>query len=342
MKKIFVFVMSATLLAACDNPLEYKPENRADELIVNALLDASESSHFVHLAVSSTEYVREVRDAELRCYVNGELKAKTSEFENIEMYGGTVGAGMRFDASFKAGDLVRIEVDAEGKFFASNEQVVPEPLKINKIDTVRVKNDVYRVNVNITDVNGGEEDFYRLQMENLLEEDVYNDDKYLCHVSGQNECSLDTDNDPVLSEGHIGNDDTLFELGGNNYYGIFGDALFNGESVTLHPEVSLWLNSWLYPYDLEEEFNRVTVTYSLRVKVMHLSKRNYYYLKALNSLRDGSTDLALEDVQIPDNVEGGIGFVGISNSASRVFRLKNAVYNDLHLYDDGAYPYYDE
>ena len=78
MKKIFILVMIATALAACDNPLEYKPENKADELIVNAFLDAGETSHLVQLAVSNTEYVRPVEKAELRFYVNGELKAKTS------------------------------------------------------------------------------------------------------------------------------------------------------------------------------------------------------------------------------------------------------------------------
>ena len=126
MKKIFILVMIATALAACDNPLEYKPENKADELIVNAFLDAGETSHLVQLAVSNTEYVRPVEKAELRFYVNGELKAKTSEFEDIEWYGDTAGKGMCFEASFKAGDVVRLEVDADGKVSAYGNQLIVE------------------------------------------------------------------------------------------------------------------------------------------------------------------------------------------------------------------------
>ena len=238
---------------------------------------------------------------------------------------------------------MRIEVDAEGKFHASNEQVVPEKPQINKIDTVMVESldysAKYMICTNITDVDGDAEDFYRLDMEYVMEEDIFKDEEYLGHETGLSECMMDTENDPVLSEGHIGNEDSIFELGENNYYGVFSDVLFNGGSVTLRPEVKIWTQTWSYPQTVED-FNKITVAYSLKLRLMHISKRNYYYLKAVNSLRDGSTDLALEDVSIPDNIDGGIGFIGISNSSTAMFELGTASYDVSPDYYDG--PYYEE
>ena len=49
------------------------------------------------------------------------------------------------------------------------------------------------------------------------------------------------------------------------------------------------------------------------IAVSNISMQHYYYLKALNHIASGSDDLALEDISIPDNVNGGIGFVGVSN-----------------------------
>jgi hypothetical protein len=74
--------------------------------------------------------------------------------------------------------------------------------------------------------------------------------------------------------------------------------------------------------------------------IMSLPQRYFYYLKALNMLQDGSDDLALEDVQIADNVEGGIGFVGVSNSVSKSFWMGTKEYDELVYYED--YPIYQE
>ena len=52
-------------------------------------------------------------------------------------------------------------------------------------------------------------------------------------------------------------------------------------------------------------------------------------------MEGGSSDLVLEDVAIPSNVEGGIGFVGVSNSVSQEFKLQP--YYGLVTYDDDPY-----
>ena len=72
MKRLSViYAAAAFLLAACENPLEYRPADRRDELVVNALMEAGDGPHEVHVAVSTTTRVRPVSTAAVRCFVNG-------------------------------------------------------------------------------------------------------------------------------------------------------------------------------------------------------------------------------------------------------------------------------
>ena len=348
MKKIFVIVMSTALFAACDNPLEYKPENKADELIVNAFLDAGENSHMVQLAVSSTEYVKPVEKAELRFYVNGELKAKASELEDLEWYGDTAGKGMRFEASFKAGDVLRLEVDADGRFSAYNEQVVPPAPTVSSIDTVRVSetsNEEYgteylRFDFRVRDA-GPEEDYFRIKIDSYAEAVFYDKDgKELKSDSRKWMSSLRIDNDPILNGGYInsGSDDFGLEIGTRNTYCVFSDMQFSGASATLCPMTYANTFGGIPPMPEGAE-SAVVENYAIAT-IQSLPQRYFYYMKALNMLQDGSDDLALEDVQIADNVEGGIGFVGVSNSVSKSFWMGTKEYDDFVYYED--YPRYPE
>lgn len=348
MKKFFVIVMIATLLAACDNPLEYKPENKADELIVNAFLDAGETSHLVQIAVSSTEYVRPVEKAELRFYVNGELKARTSEFEEIEWYGDTAGKGMRFEASFKAGDVLRLEVDADGRFSAYNEQVVPQAPTVSSIDTVRVSetsNEEYgteylRFDFRVRDA-GPEENYFRIKIDDYAEAVFYDKDgKELGRGSLKTMQPVKIDNDPILNGGYInsGSDDFGLEIGTRNTYCVFSDMQFSGSSATLRPMVSA--NSFGRIPPIPEGSESAVVECYAIATMQSLPQRYFYHMKALNMLQDGSNDLALEDVQIADNVEGGIGFVGVSNSAGKIFKMGTRKFDGFVYYQDG--PFYEE
>ena len=348
MKKFLVIAMSAALLAACDNPLEYKPENKADELIVNAFLDAGETSHLVHLAVSSTEYVRPVEKAELRFYVNGDLKARATEFEDIEWYGNTAGRGMRFEASFKAGDTVRLEVDADDRFSAYNEQVIPPAPTLSGIDTVRItktpedgyRPEYLRFDFRVRDT-GPEENYFKIKIEGYASAIFYDGDgKELERVSHKWMLPVDIDSDPILNGGYINSGDGDFglEIGARNTYCVFSDMQFSGSQATLRPMV--YAGSFrLLPAPPEGTKSAIADNYAIAT-IQSLPQRYFYYMKALNMLQDGSDDLALEDVQIADNVEGGIGFVGVSSSESRSFRIGTSRYDDLVYYEDG--PVYKE
>ena len=325
MKKILFVLMTAALLAACDNPLEFNPASKADMLIVNGHLTTDEEWHTVYVAVSHTEYVSMVKSGELRCYVNGSLVAKTNALTEIDSnsYYAEQGEYFTFKAPFKAGDVVRIEVDADG-FKAWNEQVVPAVPTVSKVDTVSVRqrsdwgevDNCYRFDTTLKDVDP-EESFFRMAILDHSDAVFYKNDVEIGKTSSERMVSFFADDDPILNEGHF-NADEFFEIGSTNEYGVITDNMFAGESATLKPVVS---KTMFGAIEYMDEADSVKVSPTAIVKVFGISKPYFYYFKALNSLRSGSTDLALEDVQIPDNIEGGIGFIGIANPYTASFSL---------------------
>ena len=325
MKKILFVLMTAALLAACDNPLEFNPASKADMLIVNGHLTTDEETHTVFVSVSHTEYVSMVKSGELRCYVNGSLVAKTTTLTEIDSnsYYAEQGEYFTFKAPFKAGDVVRIEVDADG-FKAWNEQVVPAVPTVSKVDTVSVRqrsdwgevDNCYRFDTTLKDVDP-EESFFRMAILDHSDAVFYKDNVEIGKTSSERMVSFFADDDPILNEGHF-DAGGFFEIGSNNQYGIITDNMFADASATLKPIVS---KTMFGAIEYMDEADSVKVSPTAIVKVFGISKPYFYYFKALNSLRSGSTDLALEDVQIPDNIEGGIGFIGIANPYTASFSL---------------------
>ena len=325
MKKILFVLMTAALLAACDNPLEFNPASKADMLIVNGHLTTDEETHTVFVSVSHTEYVSMVKSGELRCYVNGSLVAKTTTLTEIDSnsYYAEQGEYFTFKAPFKAGDVVRIEVDADG-FKAWNEQVVPAIPTVSRVDTVSVRqrsdwgevDNCYRFDTTLKDVDP-EESFFRMAILDHSDAVFYKNDVEIGKTSSERMVSFFADDDPILNEGHF-DAGGFFEIGSSNQYGIITDNMFADASATLKPIVS---KTMFGAIEYMDEADSVKVSPTAIVKVFGISKPYFYYFKALNSLRSGSTDLALEDVQIPDNIEGGIGFIGIANPYTASFSL---------------------
>ena len=325
MKKILFVLMTAALLAACDNPLEFTPASTDNMLILNGHLTTDEETHTVFVSVSHTEYVSMVKSGELRCYVNGTLVAKTTTLTEIDSnsYYAEQGEYFTFKAQFKAGDVVRIEVDADG-FKAWNEQVVPAIPTVSRVDTVSVRqrsdwgevDNCYRFDTTLKDVDP-EESFFRLAIWDHSDAVFYKDDVEIGKTSSERMVSFFADDDPILNEGHF-DAGGFFEIGSSNQYGIITDNMFADASATLKPIVS---KTMFGAIEYIDEADSVKVSPTAIVKVFGISKPYFYYFKALNSLRSGDTDLALEDVQIPDNIEGGLGFIGIANPYTASFSL---------------------
>lgn len=331
--KQFLTLAAALMFAACVNDMEYKPASMADELILNSLIDASDSLHTVYVSVSRPGEVVEAKNAGVNCFLNG-VPVKTVEIEpDDEGYASFYQQRVfQFVARLKADDEITLEATANG-FKAVAKALVPVPAIIVSADTSTL-------------VRRGEEDYgtERLMLFRIETKDVSPDRDfffleighylYFRYLDGdgnvlgegwdRNLCPLDVSDDLVLSEESIASSQGMdfFKTGSPDLYGAFQDAAFAGGSINLRPKISL--DRLSYHFNImppPENAVEIELRHFIGPKVSHISQRHYYYLKALDMLRDGGTDLALEDVSIPDNVDGGIGFVGISNPDLKLFDL---------------------
>ena len=354
------------LLCSCENEMEYHPVSSGDEIILNALLDASQTGHDVMVGLSHIGWVGEAPGSSLECSVNGRrvpvFRADSTSWPNPDSYARASSYNMsvfHFDSALKEGDEVRLEASCGGRK-ASASVVVPAPAIMRGVDTLSVSEysadyESYRYSmgfrVNMTDVSP-DEDFYSLEIsvdrEIALKDSLGNE---VASFAASTYCTMDTSDDIILSDGNIAASENtdLFDLNTPNTYGAFQDLEFNGSNVTLKPKIAMYyigqyIDFWYYLTKLGEEREKVSlgeVSSRLVVKLSHISRRHYYYLKALNTLRGGDADLALEDVSIPDNVEGGIGFVGVSNPVRSSFDLPEMTFDVSEWdYPDWGYPGY--
>ena len=206
------------------------------------------------------------------------------------------------------------------------------------MDTVTVRqrdeggyvNVCYRFDTTLKD-SDPEESFFRLTLIDHGENTFYKDNVEIGQDTMDKRRDFWADDDPVLNEGHFVADEMPFEIGSTNKYGIITDNMFANGTATLKPVISkssFGLTGYM------EGADSVKVATTAVVKVYGISKAYFYYFKALNSISDGGGDLALEDVQIPDNIDGGIGFIGIANPSSTGFYLGERSYPLMYYGDD--------
>ena len=246
-----------------------------------------------------------------------------------------------FPATLRPGDRVRLTFDAnQGAYKAATpELTVPEPGTITKVDTARVTvrhidwTDRYlQIRADVPD-RKGEENWYSISLYEIS-------DGTYSFLDGGPDISVSVCNtryirdldDPVLLDGNMGADDlTFFDYSGNGAFACFSDRMFRDGTAHLRMNAfSSWnsedpdfmaLGETLYrQYDYEElvarGFDRCRATHGLEVRLSHCSRDAYFYLRALRTVSSGDYQPAIvEPVTIPSNIEGGIGFVDVVNTA---------------------------
>lgn len=246
----------------------------------------------------------------------------------------------RLRTHFQPGDRIRLEATAEdGEYQVSSEVVVPKPVLDIQVDTCITKifqwnsmRSYRRIQVTLHDLPN-EKNYYRLDIQNnyhvnarypvpeLNEDGSPVTDEYgmpLCWYKDTafyyTDRELINREDIILTDGHISHsdqdeDNEMFPSISNKY-NIFTDNQFSNSSATLKVYTALGLD-YLNGYD-----NVYSRLLSLSVRVLSLSKEEYLYLKGLNCMDDDDYDTTLmEPVSLPSNVQGGLGFVGISSQA---------------------------
>lgn len=332
-KKLLIFLL-ALAVAGCINDLPYVQKDTAPQLVMTSLITVGEDSSEVWLGLSKPGCVDTLltRGVSVHCHINGHAGVDAKETPGRERLRRFV-----FSAPFSPGDEVTIEAFA-GSIKASASVKVPTPPVVKSIDTLSVGDSTVHqlaFRIGLSDKTPGS-DYYSLAITCTSQIELYKEGVFLGTEEFVRLCPLDTGDDLVLSEDNIAaaNMNSLFDIGTPNYFGAFYDGKFDCGSVTLRPKVDKWqFSSWylttFVPYD------SCYVRPTLKVALSHIEMRHYYYLKALNSLESGSSDLVLEEIAIPDNIDGGIGFVGISNTVSQEFVL--TPYYASMTYDDDPY-----
>lgn len=334
MKKFLPAILFLLVPAACENPLDYTPADTSSKLIVNALLEVGAETHAVYLGISEPDCLDTIKNGTVACYVNGVKVADAVHADAREWpkpHYAYLGSGSAYDsymdpfifeADFREGDEVRIEATANnGAYKASATVIVPSRPVMGKVtmeEKVRHIEGDYEYKVSVLSVPiedvSPEPDYYSIALRFNYTIDGYDEGLYVTTEKDWYYLDMDTSEDIILSEDNVVSsrlEGDLFDIGSPNVFGAFLDGQFNGGAAVLHPSVySDYL--WIRSLEMESIADYIHVSRSMTVMLCHIPERQYYYYKALNGFLGSGSDLALEDISIPDNVDGGIGFVGIA------------------------------
>ena len=328
MKKTLLIISAVLLTASCEKFIDLSKTGPEKMLVVNGNLVSGDTLHTVSLSWSRFSDVEPVESAHLECYVNGKLAATTDKMEKSDYYA-KWRSEIRFKADFKAGDEVRINVDADGSH-AEVVSIVPEAPVISSVDTTsfRAKDDhgdltdYWITGVRLRDVPG-ENNYYRITMslESLFTAiDVAPDSGY---EEGQ---TLSTASRDIYFENRyenllyrnidISSDDNKYNYYAN-MYNLFTDASFADGEYTLKLAVDKDLpQNWpdgFWPSDILTPSEHRW----MRFKVLSMSRSSYTYMNAYAfDLSDQSDWSIIGEVPYPSNVKGGTGMVSIMTAAT--------------------------
>lgn len=370
MKLHLIYIALPILLASCENEIPYNSGNQEPQLIMNALLDAGSTENQVYLHLGEGNSIERLNEATLTLFVNNQIAETPQAMTPEEIIGkpedypeGSIPAYesiryklFRLTTPLHPGDNIRLEATAEnGKYHASAEVIVPQPIESLHVDTclayLREYNGqtLYRQYKITLQDRPGEKNYYRLDIQNRLN---YRCEyrEYLKDENGDliptedgwgwlyikkdtlinyNSTGLINREDVILTDGHPGGyDDEENELFPtiDNKYNIFTDSRFSNSSTTLKVYTPHFIS--YYPmtdnfhYPSKIDYDQIYYKQTIIVRLLTLPEAEYRYLKALNCLDDGDYDEALmEPISLPCNVEGGLGFVGVATEKKIIIEL---------------------
>ena len=248
----------------------------------------------------------------------------------------------RLTTALKPGDNIRLEATAEGgKYHVSSQVTAPQPIQSLQVDTctalIRQWGSMRahrQYHITMQDIPN-EKNYYRLEIVNNKDFRcvIYTDNKdengnYIKDENGDYVYTLTKDTvvnykytelinreDVILTDGHITNsddDENAMFPNIENKYNIFTDNRFTNSSATLKVYTPLYDDN----YEILQSLNypRCYLKQTITVRLLSLPETYYRYLKALNCMDDDDYDEAImEPISLPSNVEGGLGFVGVSS-----------------------------
>ena len=345
MKKYIFAIIVLIFAVSCENELPFNIDENPPKLVINALFDTGQEQNFISLALTGRQKATYIDEASVGVYVNGELKEyipapnpdPDSPDFNYPIY-------YRSRIRFKPNDIVKIEAKTnDGKYYAWSEVTVPHPITIENMDTtIVVKNGActrtekyLRTRTTFTD-NGYNTNYYRiamvLDMEAETKSNTTSRDTIIHKTVNE---SLIVNEDVVLTDGQpYANDDDETFTTIRNIYGVFDNSRING-TYTMTTSLRIpysHMQYYFYDYTTGDgsyygqytDFKRIGI--KVRLRLMSISKAQYFYLKELNIYDSVDYDDYFNlPVKFPANVEGGTGIFGISSGDEITIHLEDYI-----------------
>lgn len=325
MKKInrLFCLLLPVLSLACENELPFHDSPQEPRLVMNAFLRTDTARNVVSLSVLHDSEAVPAGEGTVTVYV-GDKPVETADVRRSSPFAGTVSCTLA--TPFRPGDRVRLSAVAEeGRYRADAEVVIPQPIeRIMRVDTMRTTlkigtsmSDCLRYRITIPD-RPGERNYYRL----VIEKRTYRTNEEGVTYGPLIETpEIINQEDVVLTEGHLTTADDkefgAFDMTIPNVRNIFTDSRFADASYTLnvytaYPGTLDWSSdSWKY-------HTRIDAV----IRLQSITEAQYRYMRALNCLdSDNYSDTFMEPVIVPQNVTGGLGFVGASSEQQVTLRI---------------------
>ncbi len=371
---LIIYITIVGFLTACENEIPYNPGQQDPQIIMNALLETGQAENDVYLHLGEGYSIEHLNEATLFLYINGKIAETPKAVSPEEIYGHlereldkdiyeSLLKSIRFKkyrltSTLHPGDNIRLEATAEnGKYHASAEVTVPQPIESLHVDTCLAYlreysgQTLYRQYKITLQDRPNEKNYYRL--------DIWNDRSYYCkwkeYLEDENGSLIKVEDedgswhwasiprdttilaprqneiinreDVILTDGHPGNyDDEENELFPtiNNKYNIFNDNTFRDSYATLKVYTPLYQE--YYPVE-GHYYYHISRKQTITVRLLSITEAEYRYLKALNCLDDGDyDDTLMEPISLPCNVIGGLGFVGVCSESRVIIELPETVW----------------
>lgn len=314
---IYMIGMAASLLA-CENELPFRDKPQAPQLLMNAFLEAGKDENDVSLHIVDGNGTTTFSEGTITVYVNGEKTEETT------VKGSPYWSRHAVKSHFRPGDRVRLEAAVEEeKYRGSAEVLVPQPVEESlRVDTLRtqlkagdVMRDCLRYRITLHD-RPGEKNYYRLVIEKQIRRTTPEGETF---VEVQ-ELDIINQEDIVLTDGHLTTSDDdefgILDVTIRNVRNVFTDSRFQDGPYTL--------NVYTYYPDFQDwgsdRKNHIQV--DVAVRLLSITEAQFRYMRAMNCLDSEDYNATfMEPVIVPQNVSGGLGFVGASSERQMALRM---------------------
>lgn len=317
---------------SCEKDIEFNGEITDSQLVVNCLIEA-DSTIKLDISLSnffldSKDHFDTIKNADVKLYINNQYKEKLNYFEGYvwkEDGNTTYRRWLNFYYSQykpQTGDSIKIVINAPGHDeITATTRVVANAVVAGISSSMDITNGG-SYDIQVMDSTGAMitigKNSYGYAHIKLKIDDPADEQNYYRLVGfndyGQTYFELD---DPVFGEG---TEQSIFDIGSYNQYGVFSDELFNG--LVKEINFSVWKNSSIVYDEYKERYPYFQYdNQKYYVNLEQISKEMYLYLKTKTEAVSSINNPFSEPVQIYTNIRGGIGILGTFNKLDSLIRI---------------------